>query len=381
MLSDLQAVEAVVSKAKCPEEVFGALDAADLQSSLKHSYHQLVKVVHPDRYANEEKALSLAQGLFSAVTTWRKRAEEKIDAKTYGDNKPHVEAPPKPASISPQVIQTPKRKYIVSDLFARGDLADLYHCAFTEGGVETKAVFKIAQSAADNDFMDNEQKMLNSMYSAKQPEEKFYRYLPKPLDSFLLRGTGGNRRVNVLQLAEDYVSLEEVMHVYPMGIDFRDCAWMLKRCLAGLGFVHSDKSTIHGGITPAHVLVHPTGHGAKIVDWCYAARDPNLLVKAISKKYKSYYAPEILKKLPVTGQTDLFMLAKCFVALLGGNVETNQMPDSVPKQFRAFLSSCLIPAQSMRPDDAWKLHEDLDALLLRIGVKPSYRWLEMPAHV
>jgi hypothetical protein len=382
MLSDLRATELVLLNARCPEDVFGRLVPSDLPT-LKRAYHHIARVIHPDHYAGHPEASKLAQDLFGKLTEWRARAEVKVRAKTYGDNKPHKSEPPKPTTAV-QVIQTPKRKYIVTDLFAEGDLADLYRCSYTEDGKEHHALFKIAQSAADNDLLENEQKILGSMYALKQAEVKFYRYLPKPLDSFILRGSGVNRRVNVIQLADGYVSLADVMKAYPAGLDYRDAVWMLKRSLAGLGYVHIHKKVVHGAVLPTHVLVHPTGHGAKIVDWCYAVQnweEKKDHVKAISKGYKAYYPSEILAKKPPTPQSDLYILAKCFVALLGGDVGTNRMPDSVPKQLRLFLASCLIENQSRRPDDAWKLHEELDELLERLVGKAKYRPLEMPAEI
>ena len=92
-----------------------------------------------------------------------------------------------------------------------------------------------------------------------------------------------------------------------------------------------------------------------------------------------YYAPEIpRRKKPVTPQTDLYMLGKCMVVLLGGDVGTGRMPDSIPKPVRTFISSLLIENQSKRPDDAGKLHEEFDALLESVVGKPKYRPLEMP---
>jgi len=388
MLSDLEAVQAVLAKARCPEDVFGVLHGggvAELHAALKKSYHQVARVVHPDKYADQPVAFKLATGLFGHVTEWFQKARSKVDAKTYGDNAPHVEAPPKPA-ISPQIIQTPKGKYIVTELLAHGDLADLYRCSYTdEDGREQRAVFKIAQSAADNDLLENEQKTLRAMYAPAQAEEKFYRYLPKLHDSFLLRQErGANRRVNVLQLADGYVSLAEVMEAFPSGIDVADAAWMFKRALACLWYVHERKGVVHGAVLPEHVLVHPKRHGAKLVDWCYAVSDWKTTdgkVKAISKARRAYYAPEVLSKGRVTPQTDIYMLGKCMVALLGGSAEGRETPDTVHVGMKSFLRSCLIEAQPMRPDDAGKLHEDLDELLLRIVGPREYRELTMPAKV
>jgi serine/threonine protein kinase len=341
----------------------------------------MVLVVHPDKYNGHHEEAALAAEVFGKLTDWTKKAEEKIGVGSYGDNKPHEPLPVK-SKMAPQVIQTPKRKYIITDLIAEGDLSEVYRCTYEEDGGEKQAAFKIAASAGDNDFMENEVRVLGAMYPKKQLEERFYRYLPKPLDSFSLRaGRETPRRVNVTQLADGYVPLSAVMAAYPKGVDYRDAVWMFKRCLAGLWYVNTRKLVVHGAILPTHLLVHPTGHGCKIVDWCYAVQDwetKTYHVKAISKAYRAYYAPEILAKKPPTPQTDLYMLGKCVVALLGGDVTTGRMPDSTPKPVRTFISSLLIENQGKRPDDAGKLHEEFDALLQNVVGKPKYRPLEMP---
>jgi serine/threonine protein kinase len=347
---------------------------------------RVIQTVHPDHLGINapKEQIIVAQTVFHELTVWRDRAEEKIKKGLYGDSKPHVPAPAPSGTGVVQVIQTPKRKYIVTDLIAHGDLADLYRCAFTEGSDERHAVFKIARSAADNDLADAESKTLLAMYPAAQTPERFYRYLPKPIDSFLLKGEKGmgNRRVNVMELADGYVSLAEIIHAYPKGIDYRDAVWMFKRALAALWYVHRQKLVVHGAILPPHILVHPTGHGAKIVDWSYAVQgweDSKGRVKAISKDYRTWYAPEVLSKGPPLPQTDLFMLGRCMIALLGGDVGTGQMPDAVPKEIRAFIMSLLVMNPARRPDDASKLHEEFDELLQRIVGKPKYRPLVMPA--
>lgn len=375
-INDLLVIKATLEPALCPEAVFGPVADAE---ALKKTFRHLAAVTHPDKYAADKAAAELAQSLFAKIVSWNEVAMDKFAKGTYGDKKPHVPAAPTPGAHAPQVIQTLKRKFIVTDLLAAGDMADVYRCAYTEDGIEHHAAFKIARSAGDNDLLDVEQKTLSAMYPAAQVEEKFYRYFPKPLDSFLLRDTDlkTNRRVNVMQLADGYVTLADVLKAYPKGIDFRDAVWMFKRGLAGIGYAHK-KGIVHGAIVPPHVLVHPTGHGGKIVDWCYSVSSGQR-VQAISRDYKAFYAPEILAKKSVTSATDIYMLAKCMVVLLGGDVETSLMPDAVPKGIRLFLGALLLKGLGPRPDDAWALHEEFDELLLRVVGKRHYRPLAMPA--
>jgi hypothetical protein len=377
MLRDLEATEAVVLKARCPEEVFGPL-AGDKAVALRRVYHRVIGTVHPDKFPSEPAARARAQTLVGQLAEWRVRAEEKITAGTYGDNKRHE---PAQGVREPQTIKAPKHTYVVTERFAQGDLADLYHCSYVENGTDNHAVFKIAQSAADNDLLENEQKVLLGMYPLSQKPELMYRFLPKPYESFVLKGERGvgNRRVNVLQLARDYVSLAEVRDAYPSGLDFRHAAWVFNRGLEVLWYVHKHHKTVHGAVLPTHLLVHPDRHGGKIVDWCYAVPEGGF-IGAISKEYRSFYAPEVLKKERATSQTDIYMLAKCMVALLGGDLATHTLPPAVPKPIGAFLQGCLIESASQRPDDAGALREEFDEVLARVvGPRHYHGPLVMPA--
>src|SRR5271163_2001750 len=149
MLSDLKAVEVVLTRAACPEDVFGALAGprpVDKLKVLKKGYHQMALVVHPDKYDGQREEAQLAAEVFGKLTDWKKKAEAKITAGSYGDNKPHEPVVAK-SRMDAQVIQTPKRKYIVTNLIAEGDLADVYRCTYEEDGKENQAAFKIVSSA------------------------------------------------------------------------------------------------------------------------------------------------------------------------------------------------------------------------------------------
>jgi serine/threonine protein kinase len=328
----------------------------------------------------------------------------------------------------PSIVENGKRKYnITSQLATEGDVAFFYPATYSNGLGESDAlVLKIARDRRDNDLLANEASILNFLYPYKQKEEKLFAYLPRLIDSFIMRREGPF--VNVFLRIDEHVSFEDIIAAYPKGIDFRDMVWMYKRLLVAIGFAHS-KGIIHGAVLPSHVLIHPTGHGAKLLGWSYALNfasladaakkkadpkpaadppkkglgvwdllranlysetpvvppdpgsppDPNrMYIKAMSVNYEKFYAPEILLKQTPTPATDIYMAAKSAVALLGGDVETNQVPDTVPVQIKAFLSSSLIQAQSKRPQDAWDLHEDFDKLLLNLVGKPEYRPFSMP---
>lgn len=279
----------------------------------------------------------------------------------------------------------------MGERFAQGDLCDLFHCTLSgpppskedhakgktywerlvedDGPRELRGVVKVSRQIGDNDLVENEARILGHLYPESAKEEKFYRYLPKLLGST----SEGSHQVNVLTAFEGAISFADILKAYPAGIDYQDLAWMLKRLFAGLGFAHT-QGVIHGAILPPHVLVHPTGHGAKLIDWSYAVTaEDKCSLKAYPADWRAYYPPEVfLKRLPTTA-TDIYMAAKCFLALLGGNVETNVLPDAVPAEVKAFLAECLRETPSARPQDAWELHDRFDEILQKLVGKPHYR--------
>lgn len=401
MDDELQAKARMIGRASVPEDIFGADlsgSAEDKMHSVMIVYRQLMKTVHPDRH--EKGNLTLANTAFRQLTLLKTQADEKIHSGTYGDFKP---VPPKnTVTDAAMVFDTGKRRYIVGQQITVGDLCHLYTCTYAEDTKDNPVVFKIVSSHEDNDLLETEAKILTRIFPAKQANVKFYRYLPRLLDTFLAKGASGTqRRVNVLTPLYEFYSLANVLREYPKGIDFRDMVWMFKRTMAGIGFVHS-QNVVHGALLPPHILIDPVDHGAKLIDWCYAvditpavvtptkptaawarlvvqSSAPPGRVRAMVSAYKDYYPPEIPNKEIVTPATDIYMAAKCAVALLGGNVKTNDMPRTVPTEIRRFFEKCLVPEQKKRPNDAWALHEQLDELLVKLIGKPTYRLFQMPA--
>lgn len=272
-----------------------------------------------------------------------------------------------------------------------GDLADFYSCKLhqqpthkvdgnrfahiLEDDVDvTNALLKVTQDPIDNDLADNEVTNLTKLFPAKAKDEKFYRYLPQRLANFTVNSRGRELRALVLPFMEGYVNLGEVHKAHPV-LDFRDVVWMFKRTLVGIGFAHIN-GIIHGAILPPHVMVHPIDHGAKILDWSYSSTGGP--IRAMSRAFQDFYAPEILDKQDPRASTDIYMAAKCAIYLMGGDLKTNVLPTTVPDKIRDFYLECVHPDRYMRPQNAWDLHESFDNLLQDVVGKPTYRRLDMP---
>ncbi len=55
----------------------------------------------------------------------------------------------------------------------------------------------------------------------------------------------------------------------------------------------------------------------------------------------------------------------------------DRMPEAVPAPLQRFLQTCLLESARMRPDDAWKLTDELDELLGRLYGPPKFHALTM----
>jgi len=362
-----------IEGSKVPEDFFGDLAPPESaqRDAIAVAYKRVVLIVHPDKHAGTPHETT-AKDLFRRVTELKDQALRKVEAKTYG--KKHVASPDEKKPAGPIVVEIKKKRYVLGDVLYSGDVADLYACSW---GADDRGLFKIVKNAGDNDLVENEGRILEKLGMAEDHAESVYKLFPRLHDSFTLKGKSGSRRVLIIGHYSNHLSLAEIIEAYPDGVDFRDAAWMWKRMLFAVGHAHR-RGIMHGGITPDHVLVHPTEHGAKILDWTSAVTGGH--VKLISKKWKDNYPPEVMAKRPASAATDIYMVSACVEELLGLKAAKHEA-SSVPPAIRDFLKSCLIPAQGRRPDDAWQLHEELDELLKALVGKRKYREFKMPAHV
>jgi serine/threonine protein kinase len=258
-----------------------------------------------------------------------------------------------------------------SDRFLSGDICDLFLC-----DMGNPAVAKVPRNPADNDLVQNEAAVLQALCPEGAWQEKFYRYLPELLHTDSYKGVA----VNFFPYYGEYVTLAKVIEAYPGGIDFKDASWMYKRLLTALGFAH-ERGFIFGASIPDHVLVHPENHGCKIIDWSYAEKlqgGGTKHLRAISNRNRAYYPPEVFERKPVHPTLDIYMATKVMVALVGGDINSHRMPDTVPLELQNLLKTALVPDPKRRPQSAWGLHRTFEELMSHIVGPRVYRRFEMP---
>jgi hypothetical protein len=121
-------------------------------------------------------------------------------------------------------------------------------------------------------------------------------------------------------------------------------------------------------------MIHPESHAVVLVDWCYASvsdNDEQPALRAMASGYRQWYPEEVLAKESPSPATDIAMAVRCIIDILGGDPVWAIVPQTVPRQLRAYLKGCLQSKQSMRPQNAWLLLEEFDELLKSMG-SPYY---------
>jgi hypothetical protein len=223
--------------------------------------------------------------------------------------------------------------------------------------------------------MDNEVAVLKRLRKPALPgDEKFFMHLPEITDT--LSGAGG-RRVNVFARRGQLVPLAEIIAAFPGGVDPRDAVWMWRRGLRAIGYLRL-RNIVHGAITPSHLLMDLQDHGLVLAGWT-AAIESGKSVKIVDTTYRALYPPEILAKKPQGHTTDMYMLAKSMVLLLGGDPKTNSIPKEVPPPMGRLLRGCMMDAPQHRLDNAWWLHDEIKNNLIDWFGPRKFRVFTMPS--
>jgi hypothetical protein len=330
MSSALDEALSLLLRARTPSDLFGT----DGDEATR-TYRRLARLLHPD-------------------ATGGRNGDEftRLNALWRGYN-----------HSDPITITTRRHSYRLSTKRARGDLADLYRASY-DGTRDV--IIKLPRDPADGDLLEREAVALRQL--PKDGDGRFLPYVPRLLESFRHRdaATGVERRANAINTLDGFYSLAEVHAAYPDGLDPRDAAWMWRRLLVALGLAHG-AGVLHGAVVDDHVLIEPAEHGLVLVDWCYVT-GPGEPVRALVPRYADRYPPEVSARLAAGPGTDIAMAARAMAALMG---------DRAPAPLLAFAHGCATGDLRDRPDDAWRLLGELDALLERLYGPRRFRVFTM----
>lgn len=349
-MTDLETAAARFDSAKTPEDIFGPLEPPERRpENLRTRYLALVEMVHPDRHGGSV----IADRAMAALNRWHDLAEERIRAGRWGQ------------PVSTTTIRAGNTYQNVEPLCA-GDICDLYLGTY---GADRKAVIKIARDPKDRDLVENEGKVLAQLHAKPDAEAAhFLNYIPTFVEAARIKDGTKERAATVLAYVPDGFTLTQVLKRYHGGLDARHVAWIWKRLLEGLDWVHR-KGIVHGALTPDHILVLPRNHGIKLLDWSYATA-PGGKQKAIPTAWRNLYPADVLDKKPTSTGVDLHMVARCVELMLG----TDRA--SWPRLYAGMIHASTLPA-GHRYQNAFEVYGQLDNHLRTMFGKPKFVELEM----
>lgn len=349
---ELRGLAAQIAAASQAEDVFGLPEAnagkEHLVASVKRVFLRLSHIVDPDFYPSSPEARTAASAAFARLKMFYEQAMLKVEAGTYGASaSPNAERP------NSAVISTSNHTYHIERPLAQGDLSSVY-AGTMEGDNQGKIVIKVAEDPADNDLMMNELKTLRYLATDAGP---FGKHLPQVIEDIRTQ----DQRTGIIMRFIDGVDINQIREKYPKGIPDRHIIWIFRRTLSVLGYAHS-KGVVHGNVEPSHILVSPPDHNVFLIDWAYSVYKPAATGQKFRAVNEKYSAPEVKEQKPPLPQSDLYSAGKCMIHLLGGSIETNEMPAEVDERIVKFIQFFVRESAQQRPSDAWAMYHELDDL-------------------
>jgi serine/threonine protein kinase len=338
----------ILESAKLPEDIFGKTATVEFIHS---EFAKIAGVIHPDKWFNDKPSAAKATEAFRTLLQFRKIAETRIKDKIYGDVKIDT--------VDEIVITTRKNIYTIEKHISDGDVAKVY-IAKTKTG--TKVIVKISKFHTNNDLIENEIDTLKYLYETAPTKnlEVMEHIGPHPIDTFELNQDGMILKGAAFPVLNKMITLEDVIKSYPKGIDCRDAAWMINRLLAAL-MIPQQTNIVHGAVVPNNFMLDLPTHNGILIDWCFSVKT-NTPLLAISTKYKSHYPEEVFKKSNVDIGLDIYMVAKIFLYLTGGDPATNKFNINTPRQIEHLFRACLLGPKH-RTKDPYELHMEFKDVL------------------
>lgn len=357
-----------------PEQIFGDLGAtivSEQKAELKKRFNTLARLYYPSNYPLNSSEYICATDLFKIVNKLYQQAQEKITSGTY-----QQKIPVDPTSDQDPIciIKTVKRSYRLIEHLVEGQHADLYLGEYDDPDDPIlplkKVVIKVASSFGKNPLINTEIRFHQTLTHFS---------LPEFIDSFTFPK---DRKDAVIMGFINGLDLEQVREIYPCGIPDRHAAWILDRLLSVIGLLHYH-GILHGYIEPVNIMLgkdEPSGlatHNVFLIDFVASLVKPSL--KSIIPVFDPIFAaPELSFIDPPSPHpsADLYAVGKSMIYLLGGNVTTDEVPNSVDIRFKAFLNKFLEDDPSKRANDAWEMNDELQKLRKKI-FGASHEFLEL----
>lgn len=329
-------------------DFFGKVDSLD---ELRKILRDFSKLVHPDNVKDNKYIASEA---FQILNRLYQEGKQELKAGTYGITDP----------IQLYKLNTPLfeidikgKKYEFYEHLYEGEVANIYR-----GICNNELIYmKTCIDEDDNDLLENEYNiLLNNKHQLLPYVESKIKV--NGCTSLIMREITG-------------ITMPDLLEQYTKGIPAEHVMWMLERLLNVVGWLHYNK-IIHGNIKPENIIIDKNTHKVTLAGLAFSIQNAN----SEDARYKIindfYTAPEVSKTAVVSPKSDIYSIGKIAVKLLGGNVTNNGMPVSVDTRVREFIRKMCEEKAVNRPDDAWKIWDELIKLRTEVYGKRRFMILD-----
>lgn len=240
-------------------------------------------------------------------------------------------------------IQCGGERYCLMGLLGSGEISQVY-VARRVGALPFLATIKLSAAPEAAKRYAREAQVLRDLQAADAGVAGAY--FSQCLPEVVAHGRVDDRR-HALVLRHPtgfWGSLAALNERYEQGLDPRHAVWVWRRMLEGLNFLHL-QGWSHRDVRPEHGLIHPQGHGVRLIGWASAQEGASAKDQA----------------------TDLLRSARVVRVLLGGAGDMGTAPDHVPSGLAELVT------RASQDEDFCRSHgaEGLDGLL-RAAAKTAF---------
>ena len=344
---ELKKIYDTLVKSRRPADFFGDV-SEDNQKILYRAYS---KMVHPDAAPDDRKYI--AEQAMSLLNKLNAQAMEEYRAGIFAVTDT-VDLYSKGTPLFEFELDGKTHKFY--EHFFKGEVANIY-----KGTKRRYVIFlKVAIDPADNALIDTEFKTLNETKHHSLPIVE-NRLMVNGCCAFTMREIEGT-------------PLLQLMAEYPKGVPAHHVMWMLERLFSVVGYLHSNK-IVHGNIKPEHVIINKKIHNVSLCGFSLCIPEADNKAARYKVVNDIYSPPEISKTAQVLPCADIYAVGKLAVLLLGGDVKTDGMPVAVDESIRAFIRKLVVSDYTARPNDAWKLWDEVIAIRAKLYKNERYKEL------
>ena len=349
-----------------PEDAFGSGSFEDIRKV----YILMAKAVHPDKHMKNKKDRELAELCSKKLNTLWTEAKVRIKQGIYGST---IVVTPK--VTEPTTISTKQAIYRITSRIYSGGTCGVFKAIRIDNKTNTskEVLLKVPHSSKDNDLLNNEFKVVNSINSKikeSTDNEEALKRLSLLVPSLIEKIKIEKKHINVYEYSEDCYDLVQIHNSYGEIVKPEVAVFIFNRILNCLMVAHNS-GWVHGCIRPNHMIIHKPTHCGCLIDWsCSKQITESKKLPYIDSKWKDFIAPEVLASKIPSIKGDIYSAACCACYLFGDGKDLFSV--NIYDQIGKILNLCLQPNIKKRPTSAEEVFDLFGNAVYEVYGKPKF---------